>query len=41
MSERQGAIEDVDYLSLANDANDGNWKNNNNKRKGELKTENE
>ena len=40
-SERQGAIEDADYSSSANDSNDGNWKKNSCKRKGEFKEENE
>ena len=40
-SERQSAIEDADYSSSANYANDGNWKKNSSKRKGEFKEENE
>jgi two-component response regulator (ARR-B family) len=43
VSERQkrGAADDAEYTSSANDTNDGNWKKNSNKRKGEFKEENE
>jgi two-component response regulator (ARR-B family) len=43
VSERQkrGAADDAEYTSSAIDTNDGNWKKNSNKRKGEFKEENE